>query len=284
MSGKGDLGLTLDQRYQLVSMLGTGTSGAVYRGRDLQENRRVAVKLLHRDMLTSEEAVARFFREIGAAERIEHPGVVGFYGAGMAADGRPYIVQEFLHGEDMEEALATGRLQLPQIFEVSLQLLDALNAVHGAGLVHRDVKPENVFLFFDEFGGIRVKLVDFGIAKPKTDMADELTGAGQTVGTPHYMSPEQARGTDLDARADLWSVGVVLFEALTGILPFDDQSPFMILTKIVMEPAPPLAQARGDLPAGLCEVVDRALQRDLSKRWQTAPEMAQALRQSVGLR
>jgi serine/threonine-protein kinase len=284
MSAQGDLGLMLGGRYQLVARLGSGTSGAVYRGRDLQDNRRVAVKLLHRDMLTSEEAVARFFREIGAAERIDHPGVVGFFGAGMAEDGRPYIVQEFLHGEDMEEALATGRLQLPEIFEVSLQLLDALGAVHAAGLVHRDVKPENVFLFFDEFGGIRVKLVDFGIAKPKTVLGDELTGAGQTVGTPHYMSPEQARGADLDARADLWSVGVVLFEALTGLLPFDDKSPFMILTKIVMEPAPKVAEARADLPEGLCTVVDRALQRDPAERWQTATDMAHALRVSVGLR
>jgi serine/threonine-protein kinase len=242
------------------------------------------VKLLHGELLHSEQHVARFLREAEVAKTIQHPGVVGFLAAGVHDDGRPYLVQEFLHGEDMEEALRERSLGLPDILEIGMQLLDALGAVHAVGLVHRDVKPENVFLLHDEFGGLRVKLVDFGVVKVAQDGGAQLTAAGSTVGTPYYMSPEQAQGRVIDARADLWSVGVVLFEALSGRLPFDDENPLIAMTRIVMEPAPSLASRRQDLPTGLVAVVDRALVRNRDARWQTAREMADALRQGVGLK
>ena len=232
--------------------------------------------------MDSEEHLARFFRETRAAQRIRHSGIVAFVGSGTTEDDRPYMVQEFLHGQNMEEALEAGTLQLPQIFEIALQLLDALSAVHAVGLVHRDVKPANIFLLHDEFGGLYTKLVDFGIVT-LNESSMELTADGRTVGTPQYMSPEQARAEDLDARADLWSVGVVLFEALGGALPFEGVDPFDVLMQIVQNEPPSLAVLREDLPAGLTEVVDRALCKDRDGRWRSAKEMAAALRRGVGL-
>jgi len=146
------------------------------------------------------------------------------------------------------------------------------------------VKPENLYLLHDEFGGLRTKLVDFGLVKPRQGAVQQLTGVGTAVGTPYYMSPEQAQGADVDARADLWSVGVLLFEALTGSFPFDHENPLVLLTQIVMHPAPSVATRRADLPPGLVGVIDRALTRNLADRWTSAAEMAQALRASVGLK
>lgn len=279
---KSDIGTLVGGQFQLVRLLGSGTSGAVFEGRDGVTRARVAVKLLHGDLLTSEEHVARFIREARTAARIQHPGVVAFLDAGRHTDGRPYLVQEFLHGETLQDLMDRGELILPQIFELSLQLLEALGAVHEAGLVHRDVKPENVLLFYDEFGDVRIKLVDFGIVKPdSSEGAGEITATGLTVGTPHYMSPEQARGETVDARSDVWAVGVVLFEALTGKLPIDGDSPYVVLARVVAMQPPSVKSKRTDLPDWLVEVVDRALQRKPTKRWQSALEMAEALRQGI---
>ncbi len=279
-----ELGRIVGERYELVRLLGSGASGAVYEGRDREGRERVAVKLLHPYLLESDGAVARFFREIRAAQEIRHAGVVEFRASGMTDDGRPYLVQEFLYGQDMQQALEAGSLSLPEVFEISQQLLDSLAAIHEVGLVHRDVKPENLYLLHDEFGGLRTKLVDFGLVKARQGTMQQLTGVGTAVGTPYYMSPEQAQGAEVDARADLWSVGVLLFEALTGTFPYDHENPLVLLTQIVMQPAPSVATRRADLPSGLVRVIDRALTRNLAERWQSAPEMAQALRESVGLK
>ncbi len=281
-----DLGLTLGGKFQLVRLLGSGASGAVFEGRDGVTRDRVAVKLLHKSLLDDEEQVGRFLREMRAAARIQSPGVVKFLDAGRADDGRPYLVQEFLYGENMQEVMDRGGLTIPDTFEIGVQLLEALEAVHQLGLVHRDVKPENVFLFYGEFGDLKAKLVDFGVVKPqKRDRNSEhsqLTSAGTTVGTPYYMSPEQACGDPVDARADVWSVGVVLFEALSGSLPFLHENPLQVLMKIVTEPSPSLASVRPDLPPWLVEVVDRALAKFPRNRWQSAGQMAAALRAGTG--
>jgi serine/threonine protein kinase len=284
MDSDSELSRVVGERYELVRLLGSGASGAVYEGRDRKHRERVAIKLLHPYLLDSDGAVARFFREIRAAQELQHPGVVEFRASGLTDDGRPYLVQEFLHGQDMQQALESEALTLPDVFEISQQLLDSLAAIHDVGLVHRDVKPENLYLLHDEFGGLRTKLVDFGLVKPRQGTVQQLTGVGTAVGTPYYMSPEQAQGADVDARADLWSVGVLLFEALTGTFPFDHENPLVLLTQIVMHPAPSVTTRRPDLPPGLAGVIDRALTRNLADRWQSARGMARALRESVGLK
>ncbi len=282
MKNASDIGRVIGRRYELLRLLGDGASGTVYEGRDQIVNQRVAVKLLHADLLGSEEHLSRFFRETQAAQRIRHPGIVAFIASGTTEGGRPYLVQEFLHGQDMQQASEAGALGLPEVFEIALQLLDALGAVHAVGLVHRDVKPANVLLLHDEFGGLHVRLVDFGIIT-LNESAMELTADGLTVGTPQYMSPEQARADDVDGRADLWSVGVLLFEALSGMLPFDSEDTFDVLLQIVQNDTPSLATLRDDLPAGLIDVVDRALCKNREDRWGSAKEMAAALRRGVGL-
>lgn len=267
-------------KYQLVRLLGAGASGAVFEGRDGVTRARVAVKLLHGELLLSEEHVARFLREARAAATIQHPGIVSFLDAGRLSDGRPYLVQEFLHGENLQEVMDRGELTLPMIFDVTTQLLEALDVVHAQGLVHRDIKPENVLLFFSEYGDVRIKLVDFGIVKSDNRVREsdaDITEAGLTVGTPHYMSPEQALGQKVDPRSDVWSVGVMLFEMLTGTLPIDGESPYVVLARVVSARPPSLRSRRPDLPDWLVEVVDRALQRHTRSRWQTAREMKDAM-------
>jgi serine/threonine-protein kinase len=281
-----DIGTVLAGKYRLSRLLGSGASGAVFEGWNTASRRRVAVKVLHANLLESEEHMSRFLREVRAAARIDHASVVKFLDAGRAEDGRPFLVQEFLYGEDMQQAMQVAPLGLPEVFEIGAQLLDALSAVHAQGLVHRDVKPGNIFLMHGEFGELRVRLVDFGIVKPRSEVdADgdlgELTESGLTVGTPHYMSPEQATGSDVDPRSDVWSTGVVLFEALSRTLPFDGPTPIVILTKIAGGVAPSLERRRADLPEFLVEVVDRALKREPAKRWQSAAEMANALKSGL---
>jgi eukaryotic-like serine/threonine-protein kinase len=273
-----DIGSLVKGRYELVRLLGAGASSAVYASRDRSTRRRVALKLLHENLLRSEEHVARFVRESAVAARIRHHNVVEFLGAGLNEDGRPYLVQELLDGEDMAQALRRELLPLQHVYEISLQLLDALAAVHAAGLVHRDVKPANVFLLFGEYGELRVKLVDFGVVKPKQDADRSITGTGDVIGTPHYMSPEQARGLEVDARSDLWSVGVLLYEAICGSLPFDSDDSMRLFAEILVAPVPPLLERRPSLPRWLVDIVNRALERDVDKRYQSAERMSAALR------
>jgi eukaryotic-like serine/threonine-protein kinase len=279
-----DVGTLMGGRYELTRLLGSGGSSAVFAGRDRQTRRRVAVKLLHADLLRSDEHVARLMREANLAARIRHPNVVEFLGSGFAEDGRPYLVQELLDGEDMETLLRREAVALPRVYEIALQLLEALSAVHDAGLVHRDVKPANVLLCFGEFGELRIKLVDFGVVKPKQADDRLITGTGSVIGTPHYMSPEQARGLEVDARSDLWSLGVVLFEALSGKLPFDGRDALTLFAEILAAPVPSLAEERPDLPRFIADVVRRALERDPGERFQSAVEMADALRRRSAAR
>ena len=274
------VGQAVADKYELRRLLGVGSTGAVYEALHRFTGRQVAVKLLHDQLLDSTEHVARFLQEARAVTALGHPSIVEVFDAGRTMQGELYLVTELLEGEDLGHAMEEGSIATADILDAGVQLLEGLAAAHGHGIIHRDVKPENVFLAQTP-SGRRVKLLDFGISKRWLESgsnANVITLQGMTVGTPYYMSPEQARGTRIDARADIWSSGAVLFHALAGIPPFDDANLGLLLAKIVSQPAPSLGDFRPDLPEAVVGVIDRALKTEAVDRWQTAQEMAIELR------
>jgi hypothetical protein len=198
---------------------------------------------------------------------------------GFDSDGALYLVLELLDGVSMREALDEDALQPENVVQIGIELLEALAAAHDRGFIHRDIKPDNVFLAHDGRDGVTVKLLDFGIASMRDDNADvRLTHSGAVLGTPLYMSPEQATGQRVDARSDLWSVGALLYRALSGASPFDGDNYNALIVSIVSQEHLPLAERRGGLPAALHAVVERALAKDPGQRFQSAREMLEALR------
>ncbi|MCA9587819.1 MAG: serine/threonine protein kinase, partial [Myxococcales bacterium] len=211
------LGSVVGGKYRLDAELGRGGMGAVYLGHHERVAKDFAVKILHPDLAKNKEASARFFKEAQAAGRIGHPAILEVYDVGELDDGAPYMVMELLHGMALSTALRRGRFEIDQAIWVALAVLEALDAAHRAGVIHRDVKPQNIFLTKDADDVRAVKLLDFGIAKFQTSDASALTHTGKIIGSPLYMAPEQARAeVAVDARADVWSVGATLFEMLTG--------------------------------------------------------------------
>ncbi len=278
------VGTVIDGKYELRRLLGMGATGSVYEAWHRYTARSVAVKVLHDHMVTNREAVGRFMREVRAASAIGHPVIVAVLDAGVTEEGGPpYMVQELLAGREMEKAMLRGELAVADIVEIGRQLLDGLAAAHAHRIIHRDVKPENVFLLRNDVGALQVKLVDFGVAKAidsKTVTA-ALTLPGNTVGTPYYMSPEQARADPVDERTDIWSVGAVLFHAATGRPPFDSRKALGdLLYKIVMTRAPRIRSVAPSLPDNLAEAVDRALEPDPDARWPSARAMCECLRRT----
>lgn len=276
------VGEVLAGRYELRNVLGTGGAGAVFAAFDRQVGDRVAVKLLHAALAKDAEHIARFEREARAAAAIGHPSVVEVRSV-VRHDGELFMVLELLDGEALFYPIAERRLSLGDVFEVADQLLGALGAAHDRGIIHRDVKPENVFLCRQPDGTLRVKLLDFGIAKMlRRDVASTFsTLEGMVVGTPQYMSPQMCSGEPANPGADIWAVGALLFHALTGKPPYDDSHIGRLLMKIVSEPAPLIRDLRPDLPGGLSAAIDRALHRDPAARWATAREFADAIAASA---
>ncbi len=272
------VGQVLNQKYELRALLGSGAMGAVYRAWHPFLEREVAIKILHADLLGSKEHMSRFHRESRMASALNHPNIVSVFDGGHADDGAPYLVQELLDGEDLSKMMDRGRLGMSDAFDITLQLLDALAAAHKADIVHRDVKPENVFLVQDERGKRTVKLVDFGIGKRNSASdASFMTDPGVALGTPHYMSPEQVLAHNLDARSDIYAVGALLYHALAGEPVVNAETIDELLVKIVRDDAPSLATKRSDLPEWLVLVVDKALRRDPELRFSHATEMADAI-------
>lgn len=271
-------------RYELVDLLGHGASGAVYAARDLMDSQRskVAIKLLHRHLRSSKGHTARFQREIRALSEIAHSAVVRVLDSGTDVDGTHYLVMELLEGELLGERIERG-MEVREVMEVGRQLLGALTAAHDRGIVHRDIKPENLFLARSPNGSIRLKILDFGIAKlvrPDTVLSFQ-TLDGLILGTPEYMSPEVCRGEKLSEAADLWAAAAVLFHLLAGYPPFEDEQVGRLLLKIVKGPAPRLAELHPEVPNHLATAIDRALERDPSARWQSAREFATGLATSA---
>jgi len=270
----------IDARYRLESEIGSGALGAVYRATQTKLSRAVAVKLLNESMGASDVQRARFEREAKALASLEHPNIVSVLDYGVA-DGQPYLVMELLEGETLAQRVQPRALQLEAALRIARELLSALAFMHGHGVVHRDLKPSNVFLQ-RVHGGERVKVLDFGLAK-NTGLTSEradatLTRDGTVVGTPAYMSPEQATGDMVDTRSDVYSLGVLLFQMLSGRLPFEGDAIDQVRSHLV-EPVPALARAEPirELDAELEKLIWRAMAKRREDRFANASEMRDEL-------
>ena len=264
----------LISRYRVVGLLGKGGMGVVYRAEDTRLRRPVALKFLPRDSLT-ERAKCRFLNEARAAALARHPNICPIYDI-EEADGELFIVMAYLEGETLHHKLARGPLEVAQAVEIALQISSGLACAHGLGIVHRDIKSANIMV--DHSG--HVSIMDFGLALSSDAL--RVTGEGTSVGTPVYMSPEQARGQEVDGRSDLWSLGVVLFEMLTGTLPFHREHRAALIHAIITDPAPEISSLRPGAPPGLQTIVAKALAKDPAARWQSAAEMAAEFKRLQG--
>ena len=276
------IGLVLQERYRIVRKLGEGGMGAVYEGEHVLIKRRVAIKCLHAQFAQNPEIVARFHREALAATSIGHQNIIEVTDMGRFDDGSVFMVLEFLLGRDWSDDIdAHGAQPLGKVVHIIAQICDALDAAHAKGIIHRDLKPENIYLI--ERGGDPdfAKVLDFGISKFKDTAGGEgkgMTQTGTTLGTPYYMAPEQAQGRkDIDHRADIYSLGVMMFQALTGQYPFDDDSYPMLILKICTEPAPSLRLFRPDLPEALDGIVARLLAKNADDRYPDCGTLKAAL-------
>jgi serine/threonine protein kinase len=263
-------------------VLGEGGMGTVYEAEHLVIGRLVALKVLHPGFTSESEAVRRFRHEARAAGSIGHPNICEIYDVGELEDGGPYLVMERLHGETLADRIERDiALPLADVVDVALQVLSALAAAHEKGIVHRDVKPDNIFLAQRVGFAPLVKLLDFGISKNAALDDLRLTRTGAVMGTPYYMAPEQARGEFIDARIDLYAVGAVLYESLTGRRPFDANELAELLRQVLFDEPRPMRDLRPSVPRPFEFVVRRALAKERTERFQTAPEFMAAL---AGLR
>lgn len=275
-------------KYRLTRLLGRGGMGSVWEGIHTSLGTRVAVKFIETEYATSSEARNRFENEARAAAKLRSKHVVQVYDHGLTADGRPFIVMEFLAGEPLDKRLdRVGRLSPVDTARILQQVCRALGRAHEAGIVHRDLKPENVFLVWDEEDGADiVKVVDFGIAK-FTDGSmgvSSATRTGSVLGTPYYMSPEQARGLrSVDHRSDLWSVGVIAYRCVVGELPFYGEAIGDLLVKICTAPLPVPSQRAPGVPPSFDAWFAKALDREPSQRFASAAAASDALSAAFGL-
>ncbi len=272
-------------KYRIVRLLGKGGMGAVYEARHARLSRRVAVKFLLPHFAAHPEVLKRFENEAQAAGGLEHPNVAAVTDLGRAHDGSPYLVMEYLQGQDCASLLAQqGPLPAARAANIVMQACRGLQAAHRAGIVHRDLKPENLFVTQAGDGSDWVKVLDFGIAKLRPTDASVLTGTGVTMGTAFYMSPEQARGAaQVDERTDVWSLGVVLYELLTTHKPFSGEQFLHIIHQILSVDPPPLSELAPQLDPGLVLVVERAMHKELERRWASVEHLADALAPYTGL-
>jgi len=282
------LGQALDSKYELVARLGEGGMGAVYRARRVHIGDEVAVKVLHRSFVADEDAVERFRREARAAAMLRHPNVVTIHDFGEArgTDAPAYIVMELAEGASLRVLLrSVGRLAPERAVALMQDICAGVGAAHRRGIVHRDLKPDNIIVLPPDVEGERetAKVVDFGIAKLRDHAATALptlTQAGTLIGTPYYMSPEQCRGDELDARSDVYSLGAVLYEMLAGVPPFTATNMTGVVTKHLTEPPPPFAHDAG-IPRLLESVCLRALAKDVNARQPEATTLGRELQAAL---
>jgi serine/threonine-protein kinase len=278
-------GDVLDGKYQVERILGAGGMGVVVTARNIALDTRVALKFLRPEMLGNSDAMARFGREARAAAKITSEHVARVHDVGTLKNGSPYIVMEFLEGEDLASWLERhGRLPVEQAVDFVLQACVAIADAHRLGIVHRDLKPSNLFCARRSDGQATIKVLDFGISK-LTDLSHASDAPGLSVtktatvlGSPHYMSPEQVQNPkEVDTRSDIWAIGVIVFELLTGVRPFVGEVFGEIAVKIAIQPPPSIRSLRPDVPAGLEAAVVRCLQKNKNDRYSDVSELAIAL-------
>jgi serine/threonine protein kinase len=272
------VGQTLCGKFRVEAMIGQGGMASVWQGTHIATGRRIAIKVLDDRFLGNAGVVARFGREARAASAVHHESIVDVMDLDRTEDGTPFLVMEFLEGETLTDRIERlGRLSEEDLIAIADPLLDAVHAAHEAGVVHRDLKPDNIMLVRAGRRGEKLKVLDFGISS-KADEISSLTTTGSLLGTPHYMSPEQAKGrTDIDARADVYAIGVLLYECAVGDVPFDADNYNALIQEILNTPPVP-PRARG---ATISEAVEAVLMRAIAKDRNDRPVSADAMRERL---
>ena len=268
-------------RYEIRSTIGAGGMGEVYLAEDTTLDRMVALKVLPVSIAADDQSMRRFIQEAKAASGLNHPNIITVYEIGQA-DSTHFIATEFIEGVTLRQLMSTASLELREAFDIAIQTASALSVAHTAGIVHRDIKPENIMLRKDGY----VKVLDFGLAKlfatsleghPSDPAAPTLkevnTEPGVVLGTVYYMSPEQARGLEVDGRTDIWSLGVVLYEMCAGQAPFKGKTASDVLASILEKDPPPLARFAGEIPAEFQRIITKALAKDREERYQTVKDL-----------
>jgi eukaryotic-like serine/threonine-protein kinase len=279
------IGEIIDEKYKITRLIGEGGMGAVFEGENLLISRRVAIKVLHAAMAMNEQTVERFQREARAAGRIGNDHILEVLDLGKLPNGDHYMVLEYLDGEPLNGRIQRlGKMSPEQVAPLMTQVLAGLGAAHDAGIIHRDLKPDNLFVLREKAGQKDyVKIIDFGISKfnplSGDDAQKKMTQTGAIMGTPYYMSPEQARGSlEADGRSDLYSIGVIIYEAVTGQVPFDGQTINELMFAIALNDPRPIEEFAPDIDPAFKLIVQKAMNKDKDARYQSAAEFADDLR------
>jgi hypothetical protein len=271
------VGRVIDGRYEIQARIGEGGMGVVYRCRQVSIDRIVAIKMLNPEMATDPSWVQRFNNEARACSRLQHPNTIRMFDFGQTSDGRLFMTMEFLDGMVLRQVIQQGPMAPQRVMKVLIQCCASLAEAHALGIVHRDIKPDNVFMLNMAGSPDFVKLLDFSVAKLLQEGAGSMkTKAGVVFGTPQYMSPEQGRGMPLDARSDLYALGILGFEMLTGQLPFHDENPMTVIQMHLRAELPPMP---GSIPYSVQQLIRRATEKDPARRYQSAGEMMQHAQQ-----
>jgi serine/threonine protein kinase len=263
-------------RYEIINELGKGAMGVVYQAQDPQINRTIALKILREDRVTSEDFVKRFLKEAMAIGRLSHANIVTIYDVGQD-HGTIYLAMEYLEGRPFNDIIRESTLNPTEIAMLAIQLAESLDYAHKKGIVHRDIKPSNIMLTPDN----QVKITDFGIARIEDPSMHQQTRAGEILGTPVYMSPEQVMGQPLDGRSDLYSLGVILYELAAGRRPYSGENLTAIFRAITMDNPQDPSEINPSIPPGLSKLIMKGLNKEANDRFQTGQEMAEAFKSFI---